>query len=90
MRVFFDTNILLDVRLRRPGWIESAKAIHHTEKSGIALISTLTLANVAYTLGDSRLSKCAPEIDWMLTSFTLLGIGSNRGFRRTQARTGPL
>jgi predicted nucleic acid-binding protein len=77
VRVFFDTNILLDVRLRRPGWIESAKAIDHTERSGEALISPLTLANVAYILGDSRLSKCAPEIDWMLASFTLPGIGAS-------------
>ena len=75
MKVCFDTNVLLDVRLRRPRWIESAKAINRSEKEGVVLISTLTLANVSYIIGDSRLSRCAAEIDWMLESFTLLTLG---------------
>ena len=58
MKVFLDTNIILDLLLQREGWEHSAQIITLQEKGRLHLcISILTMVNVAYvyrkTVGES-------------------------------------
>ena len=49
MKVFLDTNIILDLLLQREGWEHSAQIITLQEKGCLHLcISVLTMVNVAY------------------------------------------
>ena len=49
MKVFLDTNIILDLLLEREGWEDSAQIINLQEKGSLQLcVSVLTMANVAY------------------------------------------
>ncbi len=49
MKVFLDTNIILDLLLQREGWKHSAQIITLQEKGCLHLcISVLTMVNVAY------------------------------------------
>ena len=49
MKVFLDTNIILDLLLQREGWEHSAQIITLQEKGCLQLcISILTMVNVAY------------------------------------------
>lgn len=51
MRVFVDTNILIDVLAQRNGFLEAAQVLAYTNKQGYSLhVSTLTMANVAYIM----------------------------------------
>lgn len=59
MRVFFDTNIILDLLLERPGFEVSAKDLQLQEEGRIsACVSILTMINAAYvyrkTVGQSQ------------------------------------
>ncbi len=58
MKVFLDTNIILDLLLQREGWEHSAQIITLQEKGCLQLcVSVLTMVNVAYvyrkTVGES-------------------------------------
>lgn len=51
MRVFVDTNILIDILAQRNGFLEAAQVLAYTNKQGYSLhVSTLTMANVAYIM----------------------------------------
>jgi predicted nucleic acid-binding protein len=51
MKVFFDTNVLLDIILERGDISSSAKSISYSETRGYKLsISVLSIANMAYIL----------------------------------------
>ncbi len=58
MKVFLDTNIILDLLLQREGWERSAQILSLQEKGLVRLcVSVLTMVNVAYvyrkTVGDA-------------------------------------
>lgn len=49
MKVFLDTNIILDLLLERDGWKQSAKILSLQEKGALTICaSVLTMVNVAY------------------------------------------
>lgn len=49
MRVFLDTNIILDLLLEREGWENCARLLQWKEKGVLDIcVSVLTMANVAY------------------------------------------
>lgn len=49
MKVFLDTNIVLDLLLQRPGYKESAKILELQEQGKIrTCVSVLTIVNAAY------------------------------------------
>ena len=49
MKVFLDTNIILDLLLERDGWKQSAKILSLQEKGALTIcVSVLTMVNVAY------------------------------------------
>lgn len=51
MRAFVDTNIILDVLLRREGYVEAAKVLLvGGQNDGTLCTSVLSMANVAYIL----------------------------------------
>ncbi len=49
MKVFLDTNIILDLLLERDGWKQSAKILSLQEEGALTIcVSVLTMVNVAY------------------------------------------
>ena len=51
MKIFVDTNIILDVLLKREGYVEAAKVLLvGSQDDGALCISVLSMANVAYIL----------------------------------------
>lgn len=49
MKIFLDTNIILDLLLEREGWKQSAKILSLQEKGALTIcVSVLTMVNVAY------------------------------------------
>lgn len=51
MKIFIDTNVIIDLLLQRDGYIEAAKIFALFKKEGISLFtSVLSIANIAYIL----------------------------------------
>lgn len=51
MKVFVDTNVILDVLLKREGYVEAAKVLlAGSQNDGTLCTSVLSMANVAYIL----------------------------------------
>jgi len=78
MRVFFDTNILLDIALRRPNFVdESLKAVERCQKQGgECWISWHTIANLSYLIErevDANQSK--EFLKNLLDVFTVASVG---------------
>jgi predicted nucleic acid-binding protein len=74
MRVLFDTNIVLDVLLKRPGWADSARAIASARARKEAWISALTVANAGYVLGRSKTARIDAALDFMLGAFSVAAV----------------
>lgn len=50
-RIFIDTNVIIDVLMRREGFLASAKVLALAKKDNVSLfVSVLTMANIAYIL----------------------------------------
>lgn len=50
-RIFFDTNIMLDLIQERPGYLEAAQILQKQEDGEITIcLSVLSMANIAYVL----------------------------------------
>jgi len=52
MRIFFDTNVIIDLLANRPGFADNAeKAIEFADRTGnVGLISALTVCDIVYIL----------------------------------------
>ena len=50
-RIFIDTNVIIDVLMRREGYLSSARVLALSKEKDIFLfVSVLTMANIAYIL----------------------------------------
>lgn len=74
MRVIFDTNIVLDILLKRPGFAQSALALAKTPEP---CLSTLSLANVCYIVGRSKMNLIAGPLAFMRSKFQLAPLTSD-------------
>jgi len=68
MKVLFDTNVVLDILLKRPGFSDAAFALARTKEPWL---STLSLANIAYIIGRSRSDRIQGPIDFLRMKFQL-------------------
>jgi predicted nucleic acid-binding protein len=68
VKVLFDTNIVLDILLKRPGFSDCAMAVAESKEPWL---STLSLANVCYIVGRSRRDKVAGPLEYMRRKFRL-------------------
>jgi predicted nucleic acid-binding protein len=68
VRVLFDTNIVLDILLKRPGFADCAMAVAESKEPWI---STLSIANICYIVGRSRRDKVAVPLEYMRRKFRL-------------------
>lgn len=74
MRIFFDTNVVLDILLKRPGFAETALALARTNDPWL---STLSLANICYILGRSKSALIAAPLEFMRSKFHLSSLAGD-------------
>lgn len=74
MRVLFDTNIVLDILLKRQGFAESALALAKTPDP---CLSALSLANVCYIVGRSKSRLIKGPLAFMRAKFQLVPLTSD-------------
>jgi len=73
MKVLFDTNVVLDILLKRPGFSEAALTLARTK---VPWLSTLSLANIAYIIGRSRSDRIQGPVEFLRTKFHLCPLTS--------------
>ncbi len=74
MKVLFDANVVLDILLKRPGWSDCALVLAKTPKPWI---SALSVANIAYILGRSKMSRVSGTVDYLRRKFSIASFGSS-------------
>ena len=68
MKVLFDTNVVLDILLKRQGFAESALAL---AKTRTPWLSALSLANVCHIIGRSKTHLIGGPLGFMRSKFQL-------------------
>jgi len=68
VKVLFDTNVVLDILLKRQGFAESALALAKTQTPWL---SALSLANVCYIIGRSKTHLIGGPLEFMRSKFQL-------------------
>jgi predicted nucleic acid-binding protein len=68
MKILFDANVVLDLLLKRQGWSESALALAQTPEPWI---SSLTIANITYILGRSKINRISTPLHYLRSKFRI-------------------